>query len=230
LCFAADYGPSWLVASMWQITIVAGSLLAPFFHTSAQTETGLKRVRSPIPVQGLAISMIILLGIALIQLQQVQVLTAQEITFGILPVLVAAFAYPLGNRKMMAECGEQFDTFQRVLGMTLASLPFWLILSVFGLAEAGYPSGNQMMQSLIVALSSGVIATVLFFSATDMTKGNVHKLAAVEATQSGEVIFALLGELVILHGSYPTPWSIVGMLLVVLGMILHSFIGQGEKS
>lgn len=229
LCFAADYGPSWLVASMWQITIVAGSLLAPFFPTAIQTESGLKIVRSSIPVKGLAISLIILLGIALIQLQQAQVLTVKEITFGIFPVLMAAFAYPLGNRKMMAACGERFDTYQRVLGMTLASLPFWLILSLIGVAKVGLPSGNQTMQSVIVALSSGVIATILFFSATDMTKGNLHKLAAVEATQSGEVIFALLGELLILHGPYPTLWSILGMLLVVLGMILHSFLGRGEK-
>lgn len=131
-------------------------------------------------------------------------LTVQEILYGVLPVLLAAFAYPLGNRKMMAACGERFDTYQRVLGMTLASLPFWLLLSLLGVAQVGLPSGNQTMQSVIVALSSGVIATILFFSATDMTKGNVHKLAAVEATQSGEVIFALLGELVILHGPYPS--------------------------
>lgn len=230
LCFAADYGPAWLVASMWQITIVAGSLLAPFFYTSIRTETGLKKVRSPIPLKGLAISIIILLGIALIQLQQAQVLTAKEIIFGILPVLLAAFAYPLGNRKMMVECKGRFDTYQRVLGMTLASLPFWLVLSVIGVVEVGLPSGNQMMQSVIVALSSGVIATILFFSATDMTKGNVHKLAAVEATQSGEVIFALLGEVLILRGSFPSYWSIIGMLLVILGMILHSFLGQVEKN
>ncbi|MDO0822743.1 DMT family transporter [Desulfosporosinus nitroreducens] len=230
LCLAADYGPAWLVASMWQITIVAGSLLVPFFYTAIQTETGLKKVRSSIPVKGLAISLIILLGIGLMQLQQAQVLTAKEIIFGILPVLVAAFAYPLGNRKMMDECAGRFDPYQRVLGMTLASLPFWLVLSVIGVVKVGLPSGNQTVQSVIVALSSGVIATILFFSATDMTKGNVHKLAAVEATQSGEVIFALLGELLILHGPFPTMWSIAGMLLIVLGMILHSFLGQGEKS
>lgn len=230
LSFAAAYGPAWLVASMWQITIVAGSLLAPFFHTSIQTESGLEKVRASIPFKGLAISLIILLGIALIQLQQAQVLSVKEVLYGILPILVAAFAYPLGNRKMMAACEQRFDTYQRVLGMTLASLPFWLILSILGVAEVGLPSQNQTMQTIIVALSSGVIATILFFSATDMTRGNVHKLAAVEATQSGEVVFALIGELVILQGPYPALWSIVGMLLVVLGMTLHSFFGQGEST
>jgi drug/metabolite transporter (DMT)-like permease len=211
---------------MWQITIVAGSLLAPLFYTTIQTGNGIKKVRSSIPVKGLAISFIILVGIALIQLQQAQVLTAKEVFYGILPVLLAAFAYPLGNRKMMAACGQRFDTYQRVLGMTLGSLPFWLILSVLGIAEVGLPSNNQTMQTIIVALSSGVIATILFFSATDMTKGNVQKLAAVEATQSGEVVFALIGEVVILHGQYPTLWSFLGMILVVLGMMLHSFFGD----
>lgn len=43
------------------------------------------------------------------------------------PVVIAAFAYPLGNRRMLEEYGGRLDTFQRVLGMTLASLPFWLI-------------------------------------------------------------------------------------------------------
>lgn len=229
LCFAAAYGPAWLVASMWQTTIVAGSLLAPFFYISIQTETGIRKVRSPIPMKGLAISIIILVGIALIQSQQAQALTIKEILLGILPVVLAAFAYPLGNRKMMAACGEQFDTYQRVLGMTIASLPFWLILALLGMVTVGVPSASQTYQTLIVALSSGVIATVLFFSATDRTQGNVHKLAAVEATQSGEVVFSLLGELVILHGNYPTPLAFVGIFLVVIGMTIHSIFGHESK-
>lgn len=229
LCFAAAYGPAWLVASMWQITIVAGSLLAPFFYTVLQTPSGPQKIRVSIPVKGLALSLIILTGIVLIQRQQAQALTGNELLLGILPVLLAAFAYPLGNRKMMIACGHRLDTFQRVLGMTLASLPFWFILAMLGVVEVGLPSSNQILQTLIVALSSGVIATILFFSATDMTKGDVHKLAAVEATQSGEVIFALLGELVLLHGAYPTLWSLVGMGLVILGMTLHSIFGHSEK-
>ncbi len=230
LCFAAAYGPAWLVASMWQITIVAGSLLAPLFYRVILTKSGPEKIRSSIPVKGLALSLIILIGIVLIQLQQAQALTAKESLYGILPVLLAAFAYPLGNRKMMAACEHRFDAYQRVLGMTLASLPFWFILAALGVEQVGLPSSNQTMQSLIVALSSGVIATILFFSATDMTKGDVHKLSAVEATQSGEVIFALIGELVFLHGAYPTLWSYVGMGLVILGMILHSVFGQDLRT
>ena len=36
LCFAATYSPAWLVAGTWQITIVAGSLLVPFFYKKIQ--------------------------------------------------------------------------------------------------------------------------------------------------------------------------------------------------
>ncbi|MGC7872524.1 DMT family transporter [Desulfosporosinus sp. SYSU MS00001] len=223
LCFAAAYGPAWLVASTWQITIVAGSLLAPFFFEVVSSGNGLQKVRSRIPVKGLWISLIVLIGVAVIQCQQIQHLALRELLLGVLPVIAAAFAYPLGNRKMMAVCGERLDTYQRVLGMTLASLPFWLILSIYGYMSAGLPSHQQVIQSLIVALSSGVIATVLFFTATDLSRGDLHKLAAVEATQSGEIIFSLLGEIFILKGNYPSIISIIGIGLVILGMTLHSF-------
>lgn len=226
LCFASAFGPAWLVASMWQITIVAGSLLAPLFFTDIQTGENSPKVRSSIPVRGLVISSLILVGIALIEFQQARQLKAQELLYGIIPVIVASFAYPLGNRKMMAACNQKFDVYQRVLGMTLSSLPFWFVLAVLGLVKVGLPSTDQIVQTIVVAISSGVIATVLFFSATDMTQGNLHKLAAVEATQSGEVVFALIGELVLLHGQPPNLQSYVGIFLVIIGMILHSFLGS----
>jgi len=226
LCFAAAYGPAWLVASMWQITIISGSLLSPLFYSVEKTGAGTQKVRRSIPIKSLIISAVILIGVALIQQQQASVLSAKDIILGILPVIAASFAYPLGNRKMMAACRQQFDTYQRVLGMTIASIPFWLILSAWGLTNVGLPSFNQILQTIIVAISSGVIATVLFFSATDMTKGNVHQLAAVEATQSGEVVFSLLGEMVFLHGQSPDFLSFVGILFVIAGMILHSISGH----
>ncbi|MDQ7092414.1 multidrug resistance efflux transporter family protein [Desulfosporosinus sp. PR] len=229
LCFAAAYGPAWLVASMWQITIIAGSLLSPLFLKIVPSDRGLQKVRAKVPLKGLRISLIILAGVAVIQLQQTQQLTIRQVMLGVLPVVVAAFAYPLGNRKMMEVCGGEFDTYQRVLGMTLASLPFWFVLGIYGLVRVGLPSCQQVNQSLIVALSSGVIATVLFFTATDLTKGDLHKLAAVESTQSGEIIFSLLGEIFVLNGKSPTPLSFAGIGLVILGMILHSFSSAETK-
>lgn len=230
ICFSAAYGPSWLVASTWQITIVAGSLLVPLFTEVVQTEEGLQKVRGRIPVKGLFISVSILVGVILIQIQQVSQISLKEIMLGFSPVVVAAFAYPLGNRKMIALCGGELDTFQRVLGMTIASMPFWAVLALYGVNSIGLPSKPQVLQSLVVALCSGVIATLLFFRATDLTKGDVHQLAAVEATQSGEVLFALLGELLLLNGKMPSMLSFVGMALVILGMVWHSFASHDNAN
>jgi len=216
ICFAAAYGPAWLVASTWQITIVAGSLLVPFFG-------------GKVPIRGLIISSVIIIGVILIQFQQTGSVSMKEILLGVLPVIIAAFAYPLGNRKMMEICGDRLDTFQRVLGMTIASMPFWLILSIYGVSTVGLPGQNQVIQSILVGIFSGVIATLLFFKATDLTKGDVRKLAAVEATQAGEVIFALGGELIFLSAHIPSGLAFFGMTLVVVGMILHSLSSHTPK-
>ncbi|MGP7815766.1 DMT family transporter [Niallia sp. 01092] len=229
LCFAAAHAQGWIIAGTWQITIISGSLLAPLFIQTIQTPEGLLKERGKIPMKGLAMSLVILLGIIFMQVDQAKHLSATDIMLGIIPVIVASFAYPLGNRKMMEICGERLDVFQRVLGMTLASLPFWLMLSLYSFFTTGAPSKEQTMQSFLVALSSGVIATILFFKATDIVKGDMQKLAAVEATQSMEVLFAVIGEIYLLASPLPSVLSWCGMLIIMLGMILHSFTShRGE--
>lgn len=224
LCFSAAYAPGWLIAATWQVTIISGSLLAPLFYETVMTKSGPISVRGKIPIKGLGMSLIILFGIILMQLQQVGNLSTLAIILGIVPVVIASFAYPLGNRKMMDLCGGRLDVFQRVLGMTLASMPLWILLSLYGLLSEGLPSVDQTFQSGLVAISSGVIATILFFQATDLVRGNMQKLAAVEATQSMEVLFALLGEVWLLHTELPDLISWAGILLVMGGMVLHSYI------
>ena len=222
LCFAAAYGPAWLVAGTWQITIVAGSLLVPFFYKKIKTANGIQRKRHKIPVRELVTSAFILIGVGLIQARETENMDFIKIITGILPVLIAAFAYPLGNRKMMSICEERLDVYQRVLGMTIASLPFWLVLSLYGMVTIGLPSSGQIFQSFIVAIFSGIIATVLFFYATDKAKGNPKKLAVVEATQAGEVAFTVIGEVLFLGGELPMGWALMGIIIVIIGMILHS--------
>ncbi len=58
----------------------------------------------------------------------------------------------------------------------LASLPLWIVLAIYGLFTVGPPSIGQSVQSGIVAITSGVIATILFFQATDLVRGNMQKL------------------------------------------------------
>lgn len=229
ICIAAAYSPGWFIASSWQITIISGSLLAPLFFVTVKTKNGTKKVRGKIPFKGLSMSLLILVGIILMQVESAIKLTTGAALLGIIPVVIASFAYPLGNRKMMEICEGKLDVYQRVLGMTLASLPLWLVLSIYGLFTTGLPSKEQTLQSLIVAVSSGLIATILFFQATDLVRGNMQKLGAVEATQSMEVLFTVVGEMVLLSTAIPSIISWIGMFIIMLGMILHSYISQRGK-
>jgi drug/metabolite transporter (DMT)-like permease len=222
VCAASAFGPSWLVAATWQVTIVAGLLLSPLFFDKLPEGGGFKLVRHKIPLRALATASVILLGIFLMQLREARTVSPGSALacFGL--ALVAAFAYPLGNRKMMELCDGALSTGQRVLGMTLCSMPFWIVLCVVAAARRGPPSGAQAFQSFLVALLSGVTATLLFFKATDLARGDIKLLAVVESTQSGEVVFTLLGGLLVLGERSPAPLAVAGLGLVVLGMIANA--------
>lgn len=228
ITFAAAFGPGWLVSGTWQFTIVAGVLLAPFFITVIAGKT----VRQKIPLISLLISCVILGGILLIQVPQAQSVPTKNLLLGILPVVVAAFAYPLGNRKMMEVCGGRVDTFQRVLGMTVASMPAWIVMAIYAILTVGLPSLSQVLQSLLVGISSGVIATILFFIATDRVREHQGKLAAVEATQSTEILFVIIGEALLLGIAFPEPIALAGLGIIIVGMLLHSYYTMvlGKKS
>lgn len=222
LSLSSQYSASWLVAGTWQITIIAGALMSPLFITKVKTEKGVIEEKGQIPKKFLLFSSIILIGIFLMQLEEAKSLSLSKCLLGIFPVIIAAFAYPLGNRKMIEICNNNLSTIERVFGMTLCSMPFWLIISVFATISIGLPSQEQLLQSLIVAIFSGIIATILFFKATDLVSGDNHKLAVVESTQAGEVIFTFLGSILFLKDSLPTPIGILGLSLVIIGMILNS--------
>lgn len=213
LTFSAEFSPGWLVASIWQTTIIAGVLLAPFIN----------KIKTKISPKTLIFSGVILLGVIVMQIGHAKHVTQKELLLGSIPILIAAVAYPLGNRKMMQITAGKLSAMQRLLGMTLASLPFWFLLSFFAVAQGSYPSETQLFQTFIVAVSSGIIATTLFFKATDSVQHDEKTLGAVEATQSTELIFALIGEMIILNSGLPDIFGFVGMGFVILGMILHSF-------
>lgn len=215
LTFSAAYGPGWLVSGTWQFTIVAGVLLAPLFMSA-------KGIRATIPKTSLLISLLILVGIILIQIPHASATDWETMLLGVLPVLVAAFAYPLGNRKMMDVCDGRLDTFERVLGMTIMSMPLWIIMAISALMTVGLPSISQVLNCLLVAVSSGIIATILFFIATDRVRHNQGRLAAVEATQSTEVLFVIVGEILLLNIALPSSLAFAGIGIIIVGMLLHS--------
>ncbi len=217
LTFATIYGPGWLVAATFQLTIIAGSLLVPFLN---------RKRNQRIPIQSILISLIILAGVFIMQVEHASAVPFITVILCVAPIIISAFAYPLGNRKMMLLANGDLNTFQRILGMTIASMPFWIILSMYGAAAHGLPTLSQVVQTFIVAVSSGIIATALFFYATEMVQNDNQKLAGVEATQSGEVVFALIGEILLLSAPLPSNISFIGMGLVLFGMILHSVVSS----
>ena len=217
VCLASTYGPSWLMAATWQITIIAGILLTPLFFTDKT-----RQLRRKIPKRQLFGSLVILGGIVLIQGKVFRELNSPATFPSLLFMIIAAFAYPLGNRKMMETADSGLNTPQRVFGMTLCSLPFWLTLSAIGLLQHSTPNLSQVIQSLAVAIFSGVIATLLFFKATDLVRKNVRHLAIIESTQAGEVVFTLLGGVLLFGDLAPSVPSLIGMAIVVLGIVVNA--------
>jgi len=239
LTAASLYAESWFTCAMWQVTIVAGILLTPLFGQK-------------IPKKNLACSFLILIGIAVMQIpkmmteMQMPEMPMQEtpmtkmlmskdsvsgsgMLMAFLLILFGAFSYPLGNRKTMAFCDKELTTLQRIFGMTLCSMPFWILFGIVAFVKTGLPQGSQCVQSLATALFSGVIATAFFFKATDMVRKDYRALAVVEATQCGEVIFTLLLGVLVLKDSPPTASGWIGIGIIVIGMVLTSLIrGEAE--
>lgn len=214
LTYATIYAPGWLVAATFQLNIVAGSLLVPIINKSHRV----------IPIQSVIISLIIFSGVILTQIEHAESVPLKGLILTIIPLIISSISYPLGNRKMMQVVDGDLNPVQRTLGMTIASLPFWILLAVFGLFNYDAPSSGQVFQTFIVAITSGVIATILYFFATDMVRHDNHKLAGVESTSSAEIIFALIGELLLLGVVFPSLVSWIGIALVIAGIILHSVV------
>ena len=216
LSFSATRAPGWVVATAWQATILATPLVLLMFG---------KRV----PAKGLAFSLFIFSGIALVTVEQATSNTTGEMLIGLLAVLSAALAYPLGNQLLWEAkhgshtlipriCDPVVDnSIARVLLMVLGSLPFWgiLILTV----SPPPPSEGQLLSTALVALLSGVIATTLFLHARHQAK-TPYELAAIDSTQATEVLFALLGEIIFLQGTLPGLTATCGIFSVIAGLAL----------
>lgn len=103
--------------------------------------------------------------------------------------------------------------------MSLGSLPMWLVLGI--MVQPPAPSVSQMTISFLVALMAGVLGTTTFLHARSLAK-QPQQLAAVDATQGSEIIFALLGGMLLLHTPMPSGLSFVGIALVIIGLGLFA--------
>jgi len=110
-----------------------------------------------------------------------------------------------------------------------ASVPFMSVRAVISYIQVGLPRVGQVTRSGVVALFSGVIATLVLFSAASLVRTEPVRLAAIEATQSFEIVFTVLGEIMFLRAALPTGLATFGIILVMLGMTLHS-LNQAERT
>lgn len=221
--FAASYAPAWVVATTWQITVLASPLVLLAYG---------RRV----PLRGVMFTALIFLGIVLVNVGQVEAADWSIVWQGALPVMIAAFAYPAGLQMVWeARAGGHTwlpyivapvldDSFARVLLLTLGSLPFWLVALI--VTQPPPPTAGQWLSTALVALLSGVIATSLFVYARHQAR-NAYELAAVDATQAGEVLFALVGDVLLLGGALPDPLAFSGIGLTILGLVLY-LLAQGK--
>lgn len=215
LCFSADHAPGWVVAASWQLTIIASLFVLMGFGRRFPKKVWL-------------FSGTIVVGVLLVNASHVDLENIETLILGGLPVLVAAFCYPIGNQLVWeAKKGNASlpnissplleNPFNKILLLCLGSIPFWLLLIVINTPPA--PSPGQVLSTALVALLSGILATGLFFLARNRAS-KPSELAAVDATQSSEVVFALLGEMLLLQAPLPDASAFMGIFLVFSGLIL----------
>ncbi len=221
MCFSADYSPSWVIAATWQFTIIASLFVLMLFGR-----------RFPSRVWFFALMIVI--GVGIINFSGVENFEWGVFLKGALPVLIAAFCYPFGNQLVWeAKHGHRYfpkidsplldNAFNKVFLLSLGSLPFWCVLIAFN--APSFPASSQILGTALVALLSGVVATSLFLRARSFAK-KPSEIAAVDATQASEVMFALLGEMLFLGASLPSTQAWLGMSLVFGGLGLFIFFQE----
>ena len=221
LCFSADYAPGWVVATTWQTTIIATLIVLRCFGKSFPARTWL-------------FCAIVFVGVLGVNLSQVDTADAIALLLGGMPVLIAAFCYPIGNQ-LVWEAGKGNprlpdirspyleNPFFKVLLLSLGSVPFWLILVIFNAPPP--PSSGQLINTALVAIFSGICATSLFLFARSQSK-RASELAAVDSTQSSEVIFAMIGEILFLGAGLPSAIALAGVATALMGLALFVFFQE----
>jgi len=111
------------------------------------------------------------------------------------------------------------NAFNKVWLMTLGSLPFWLILGM--IVRPAPPDTAQIFNTLLVALLAGVAATSIFLYAREQAVTS-SEVAGVDSTQASEVIFALIGGILLLNNAIPSALGLTGIALIMLGLILFA--------
>ncbi len=220
ITFSSSYAAGWIIATTWQTTILATPIVLMAFGRK-------------VPTRGLVLTGVIFIGILLVNIEHAAGTNLQGALFSALPVLVSAFAYPIGNQLVWeARVGANKklphiqhsileNGFARVLLLTLGSIPFWILLLF--VTKPPPPTTGQLISTAMVALLSGVVATTVFLYARHLCHDS-HEIAAVDATQSMEVVFSLIGEIIFLGGTLPGALGMAGVALTIIGLIAYTSV------
>lgn len=247
LAFAADYAEGWVIAATYLFTVVASLVVLSFFGQSFQKKVivysvivfigvvlanvgeGLRHSTS----QGTDWHALLLFGAlpAFIASfcfplgNQLIWQAAQPKGGTTYPThAISKATSELATSKLLQKVPQVTspllsNPLHKVWLMSLGSLPMWLVLGF--LVQPPAPSVSQMTISFLVALMAGVLGTTTFLHARSLAK-QPQQLAAVDATQGSEIIFALLGGMLLLHTPMPSGLSFMGIALVIIGLVLFA--------
>jgi hypothetical protein len=80
------------------------------------------------------------------------------------------------------------------------------------------PPVQQIVATTVIAVLAGCGATTLFIYARNLSS-DPYRIAAVDATQAGEAVFTLIGEMLILGATWPDMVGWAGFAAVVTGLL-----------
>ena len=215
ICYSADYSPGWVIAATWQFTVVASLFVLMIFGRR-------------FPKRIWLFSLLVFSGVLLVNISSVDEFNFMVLLSGGLPVLAASFLYPFGNQLVWEAVNGNHkripsiktplldNIFNKIFLMTLGSIPLWAALVL--IIRPQFPSLSQIYNASFVALFSGVLGTGFFLYARNSASDS-NELAGVDASQSSEVIFALLGGLLFLGAAPPDAASVSGIVLIISGLL-----------
>jgi drug/metabolite transporter (DMT)-like permease len=221
LSFAITSAPGWLVTAGFMTTIVAGVLLSPLIDPDK---------RSSISKKGIILSLFLVFSLFLMQLDRFAHLEdMHQFILSLVLSFVAAFLWPLGNRKLVYHLEVhqiKLDPIQRVLGMTIGSLPVQVVLAVYGYITSGAPSTLQLQSSLVAVVFSGVLGSILFYRAMQLAGKHTMLLLTVEATQVTGVLFTLLAEMVFKGTKWPGIFASMGFVIMFTALGIYIWLSH----
>ncbi len=215
ICYSADFSPGWVIAATWQFTVVASLFVLMIFGRR-------------FPKRIWLFSLLVFSGVLLVNISSIDEFNVMVLLSGGLPVLAASFLYPFGNQLVWEAVNGNHkkipsiktplldNIFNKIFLMTLGSIPLWAGLVL--IIRPQFPSLSQIYNASFVALFSGVLGTGFFLHARNSASDS-NELAGVDASQSSEVIFALLGGLLFLGTAPPDAYSAAGIILIISGLL-----------